>query len=309
MERVLGTHCAEPNPMFGIEGYAYEFVIKEEIKQEDIGKYEGCIKVGQDKVIYSRRYYDEKFGCNIKIAFIKTMAWGLIKGTRMLKNTSNHRKYSYLIDTQFKSEDEAMREIEHEKALEELDKLNDTKRLIIYKGADGNTYVRELISSEFDNPTGPNGEPAEYVKLRWKEDFLIRLDTEHTNNLGETFHIYAKVLSCTVCWVEYNRKIYRAIGMFKHSLKAVIGEKKYRLLTPPNYFLTNEDRRESEILLLRDMPDGMNVSQYKKSKKRKDLGLGKDDIEFYLDVLLKDMSVEDILKRYEEHQNNCFDCD
>lgn len=102
MERVLGTHCAEPNPMFGIEGYAYEFVIKEEIKKEDIGKYEGCIKVGQDKVIYSRRYYDDKLGCNIKIAFIKTMAWGLIKGTRMLKNTSNHRKYSYLIDTQFK---------------------------------------------------------------------------------------------------------------------------------------------------------------------------------------------------------------
>ena len=65
MERVLGTHCAEPNPMFGIEGYAYEFVIKEEIKQEDIGKYDGCIKVGQDKVIYSRRYYDDKFGCNI----------------------------------------------------------------------------------------------------------------------------------------------------------------------------------------------------------------------------------------------------
>ena len=304
MERVLGASFVEPNPMFGIEGYAYEFVIKEEIKQEDIRKYDGCIKVGKDKVIYSRRYYDDKFGCNIKIVFIKTLAWGYIKGHRVLKNISNHRKYSYFIDTQFKSEDEAMHDIEHEKALEELDKLNDLKRLVTYKGADGNTYVRALIPSEYANPTGPNGEPAEFVKLRWREDFIIRLDTEHTNNLGETFHIYAKVLSCTVCWIEYNKRIYRAVGMLKHNMRAVIGEKKYRIYTPTNYFLINEDRQEieSKNLLLLDMPDGMNVSQYKKSKKRKDLGLGKDDIKLYLDAVLKDMRVSDILKRYKEHQ-------
>lgn len=280
-----------------------KFVFKEEVTTS----YPNTFIVTKKNIISKTKHYNRIHSRFTELIYVKTAGRGYLKGSRSWSNRRGPLGLAYEIINQFKTLEETQQNIQEQENLN----LDGYYKWVVWKNKTGRHILYEMFDKNNIMPAqSSNGEAGIFVKGKGEDILVIRdLDIKHTNNLGIEFHIQSEELYCLIRWIQHQGKVYKCVLFHTDN---GFGVRKGRYLYGLNY-ITKGDLFEKDLnihgrsasrhqmkmkrlWLVEDQAGGMSVNQYKRTRKQKNLGVDNTSIGLFLDEVLRDVKMEEVLR-------------